>query len=65
VRVCCCGRLGPLQKHGDAVIGGLLGLWAAGPLEPDVVQGLKMDGKIPRKKQGARRRKLPPNGPQA
>jgi hypothetical protein len=28
------------------VIGGVLGLWAAGLLEPDVVQGLKMDGTI-------------------
>jgi hypothetical protein len=53
------------KKHGDAAIGGVLGLWAAGLLKPDVVQGLKMDGKISRKKQGARRCKLPPNGPEA
>jgi hypothetical protein len=53
------------KKHGDAVIGGVLGLWAAGLLERDVVQGLKMDGKIPRMKQCARRCKLPANGPEA
>jgi hypothetical protein len=53
------------KKHGDAVIGGVLGLWAAGLLEPDAVQGLKMDGKISQKKQGARRCKLPPSGSEA
>lgn len=53
------------KKHSDAVIGGVLGLWAAGLLEPDVVQGLKMDGKISQKKQGARRCKLPPSGSEA
>jgi len=50
------------KKHGDAVIGSVLGLWATGLLEPDVVRGLKMNGKISQKKQGAGRCKLPPNG---
>jgi hypothetical protein len=53
------------KKHGDAVIGGLLGLWAAGLLEPDVARNLKMDGKISQKKRGARRCNLPPNGARA
>jgi hypothetical protein len=53
------------KKHGDAVIGGVLGLWAAGLLEPDVAKGLKMDGKISQKKQGSSPCKLPSNGPEA
>jgi hypothetical protein len=52
------------KKHSDAVIGGVLGLWTAGLLEPDAAKNLKMDGKLSQKKKGACRRKLSLNGSQ-
>lgn len=61
------------NKHVDAVIGGVLGLWVAdlpakaGLLEPDpacrtgrAVKDLKIRGNASQKKQGSIRRKLPP-----
>jgi hypothetical protein len=53
------------KKHGDAVIGSVLGLWAAGLLDPDGARSLKADRKISQNKRGTSRCKLPPNGSEA
>lgn len=59
------------NKHVDAVIGGVLGLWVAGLpakaglLEPDAAKDLKIRGNASQKKQGSIRRKLPPTETQA
>jgi hypothetical protein len=38
------------KKHGDTVMGGVLGLWVAGLLEPSAVKDLKIRGDAVQKK---------------
>jgi hypothetical protein len=53
------------KKHADAVIGGVLGLWVAGLLEPDAAKDLKIRGNASQIKQGSTRRKFLPSESQA